>query len=171
MTDTDATWELEARPVKMRQWVVAGALVVLTIHVVAAVVLRGGGDSGVNLRPVDQVAILTIGIVLSGGVLLFTRPRMRVGAEGVFVRNVIVERHISWNEVRGLYYDHGAPWARLELPYDEYVPVVAIQARDGEKAVTALEGFRELEARYGIAGSHDGGAVEGDNGGAVGASD
>lgn len=149
MTTTESGWELEVRPRKMRLWVVVGAVFVLAVHIGAALVLRGGGDSGVNLRVVDQIAILTIGIALSGGVLLFTRPRLRVGAEGVAVRNVIVEKHIPWNEVYGLWFPKDAPWARLELPSDEYVAVVAVQARDGESAVAALDHFRELESRYG----------------------
>lgn len=169
MTASAPDWELEARPVKMRRWVIAGAALVLAVHVVAALVLRSGGDTGVHLRSVDQFAILAIGIVLAGAILLFTRPRLRAGSDGVFVRNVIVERQIPWTEVRGLYYDEGAPWARLELPHDEYVAVVAVQARDGEHAVDALEGFREVETRY--RGGTDGGrpAPGTDNGGAVGA--
>ncbi|MFD3811302.1 PH domain-containing protein [Rhodococcus sp. NPDC058639] len=148
MTSTDTQWDLEVRPAKMRLWVVLGAAFVLAVHIGAALVLRGGGDSGVHLRLADQIAILTIGIALSGALLLFTRPRFRAGAEGVSVRNVVAERHVPWDEVGGLSFPDGAPWARLELPYDEYVPVVAVQARDGQSAVDALDRFRELEARY-----------------------
>ncbi|MEU5843987.1 PH domain-containing protein [Rhodococcus sp. NPDC047139] len=157
MTRDETGWDLEVRPEKMRRWVIAAAVFVLAVHVFAALVLRGGGDTGVHLRVVDQIALLAIGVVLAGGVLLFTRPRLRVGASGVSVRNVVAERRIPWTDVRGLFFDHGAPWARLELPFDEYVPVVAIQARDGDLAVNALERFRELEARY------VGGAVRDDN--------
>ncbi|OWY80788.1 hypothetical protein B9C99_15700 [Rhodococcus sp. BUPNP1] len=169
MTRDETGWDLEVRPEKMRRWVVVAAVVVMAVHIFAALVLRGGGDTGVNLRVVDQIAILAIGVVLTGGVLLFTRPRLRAGADGVSVRNVVAERHIPWTDVRGLFFDHGAPWARLELPFDEYVPVVAIQARDGERAVDALELFRELESRYTVRDNHDGGGAvrRNDDGGAV----
>ncbi|BDB60411.1 MULTISPECIES: PH domain-containing protein [Rhodococcus] len=169
MTHDETGWDLEVRPEKMRRWVVVAAVVVMALHIFAALVLRGGGDTGVNLRVVDQIAILAIGVVLTGGVLLFTRPRLRAGADGVSVRNVVAERHIPWTDVRGLFFDHGAPWARLELPFDEYVPVVAIQARDGERAVDALELFRELESRYTVRDNHDGGGAvrRNDDGGAV----
>ncbi|WP_418345685.1 PH domain-containing protein [Rhodococcus pyridinivorans] len=171
MTRDETGWDLEVRPEKMRRWVVVAAVVVMAIHIFAALVLRGGGDTGVHLRVVDQIAILAIGVVLTGGVLLFTRPRLRAGADGVSVRNVVAERHIPWTDVRGLFFDQGAPWARLELPFDEYVPVVAIQARDGERAVDALERFRELESRYtggAVSDNDDGGAVRRhDDGGAV----
>jgi len=168
LTHDETGWDLEVRPEKMRRWVVVAAVVVMALHIFAALVLRGGGDTGVNLRVVDQIAILAIGVVLTGGVLLFTRPRLRAGADGVSVRNVVAERHIPWTDVRGLFFDHGAPWARLELPFDEYVPVVAIQARDGELAVDALERFRELESRYTVPDRNDGGAVRrNDDGGAA----
>jgi hypothetical protein len=42
----------------------------------------------------------------------------------------------------------GQPWARLELPSDEYVPIVAIQAADGELAVTAIRELRALHRKY-----------------------
>ncbi len=58
----------------MRLWVILGAVFVLAVHIGAALVLRGGGDSACTLRLADQIAMLTIGIALSGGVLLFTRP-------------------------------------------------------------------------------------------------
>jgi hypothetical protein len=146
---TDTEWDLEVRAGKMTRWAIVACVVLLAGHIGAALVLRGGGDSGVNLRMVDQFAILTIGVILSGAVLLFTRARLRVGPNGVSVRNVVAERHIGWDEVRGLSFPHGAPWAHLELPHDEYVPIVAVQARDGDTAVSAVERFRELESRYG----------------------
>ncbi|MEE2035175.1 PH domain-containing protein [Rhodococcus chondri] len=145
---TDTEWDLEVRAGKMSRWAIIAAAVLFAGHIGAALVLRSGGDSGVNLRIVDQIAILIIGVIVSGAVLLFTRPRLRVGPHGVSVRNVIVEKYVDWSEVRGLTFPYGAPWAHLELPHDEYVPVVAIQARDGGTAVTAVERFRELESRY-----------------------
>ena len=42
----------------------------------------------------------------------------------------------------------GARWARVDLPDDEYIPVMAIQAVDKERAVEAMDKVRELRARY-----------------------
>jgi hypothetical protein len=42
----------------------------------------------------------------------------------------------------------GARWARVDLPDDEYVPAMAIQAIDKERAVAAMDSVRALLARY-----------------------
>ena len=77
--------------------------------------------------------------------LLLARPKVRADADGVEVRNLLFGRVVPWQDIKGVGFPDGAPWARLELPQDEYVPVVAIQAMDGERAVSAI---RELRAWY-----------------------
>jgi Bacterial PH domain len=47
----------------------------------------------------------------------------------------------------------GASWARLDLPDDEYVPVLAVQAVDGTRAVTAMRQLRALHAAARPAGT------------------
>ena len=42
----------------------------------------------------------------------------------------------------------GARWARVDLPDDEYIPVMAIQAVDKERAVDAMDQVRALLQRY-----------------------
>src|SRR5690606_33857735 len=46
LTHDETGWDLEVRPEKMRRWVVVAAVVVMAIHIFAALVLRGGGDTG-----------------------------------------------------------------------------------------------------------------------------
>ena len=45
-------------------------------------------------------------------------------------------------------FPRGARWARVDLPDDEYIPVMAIQAVDKERAVEAMDNVRGLLARY-----------------------
>ena len=99
-------------------------------------------------RAADQVAMVLFGFLLAGLVLLLTRPRLRVNASGVDVRNGLGEKHIDWDLVQGLSFPDGAAWARIELPDDEYVPVLAIQANDKQHAVEAVQAFRALDARH-----------------------
>ena len=46
-------------------------------------------------------------------------------------------------------YPQGANWAQLMMPDDETKPIMAIQAMDRGRAVTALEAVRELQTTYG----------------------
>ena len=42
----------------------------------------------------------------------------------------------------------GARWARIDLPDDEYIPLMAIQAVDKDRAVEAMDTVRTLLTRY-----------------------
>ena len=78
----------------------------------------------------DQVAMALLGLVIAGALLLFARPTLRVGSAGLSVRNLLGYRLIPWSEVVGVSFPAGNRWARIDLPDDEYVPVMAIQAVD-----------------------------------------
>jgi hypothetical protein len=94
------------------------------------------------------VAIALLGVVIAGAVLMFARPRLRAGASGVAVRNLLGYRLIPWADVVGVSFPVGARWARIDLPDDEYIPVMAIQAVDKDRAVEAMDDVRGLLARY-----------------------
>jgi Bacterial PH domain len=134
------------RPRKMliASWV--GAVVTISLFVAIAVVLRSE-PTGVFFRLADQVALVLLGLFIAGGVLLFARPRVRADAEGVEVRNILVTRRLPWALVLRVAFPDGASWARLDLPDDEYLPVLAIQAVDGQRAVDAITRLRALHAR------------------------
>src|SRR5690606_5461347 len=99
-----------------------------------------------------QIAMVTVGALIAGGVLLLTRPRVRAGAAGVEVRGVLGETLFDWEQVRGVSFPDRKSWARLELADDDYVPLLAIRANDKEYAAQALERLRALGARYTEAG-------------------
>lgn len=144
---TNGDWEFEVRSKKSARYAMVAAGVLVLVHVTLAILLRTSA-TGVYFRLVDQFAMAGIGLLLAGGVLLLTRPRLRVGPRGIAVRNVLGERIVDWDLDQGLSFRDGASWARIELPDDEYVPVMAIQANDREHAVQAVRRFRELEAKY-----------------------
>lgn len=144
MAGTDT---LVVRPRKVRRIVVPVAVALVVIFVVIAVLLKSG-STGVQFGLSDQVSIAAVGVVLAGGALLFARPRLVANADGLEVRNVLFGQRVSWSVIRAVSFPDGAPWARLELPQDEYVPVVAIQAIDGERAVAAIRDLRALHRKY-----------------------
>lgn len=134
---------LRPRRVLVAAWVSAVATVV-AFSIVAA--LLRNSDTGVFFRTADQVAMVLLGLLVAGGVLLLARPRVRADARGVEVRNVGVPRYLPWELVRAVSFPDGASWARLDLPDDEYLAVMAVQAVDGQRAVVGIRQLRALHA-------------------------
>ncbi|WP_019853705.1 PH domain-containing protein [Actinopolyspora mortivallis] len=137
-----------ARPVRVRKVAIPAATVVFVVCGIAALMLRRTAN-GVLLTVSDQVAMAGIGAVLAGLILLTLRPRLRADEHGVEVRNAVLTRYYPWSEVRGISFPEGASCARLELPDDEYEPITAIQAFDGERAVLAMRELRKLRREIG----------------------
>jgi hypothetical protein len=140
-------WDLEVRPHVTPYFAYAAAFVIAAAHIAVGALLKIK-SSGVIFQTADQVAMAILGLIIAGVVLLFARPRLRVGPEGVSVRNLLTYRLIPWSDVVGVSFPMGARWARVDLPDDEYVPVMAIQAVDKGRAVAAMDRLRELVVRY-----------------------
>jgi Bacterial PH domain len=140
-------WDIEIRPHLTPYFAYGAAVVIVAIHVAVGALLKVR-STGVIFQTADQVAIALLGVVIAGLVLLFARPRLRVGAPGVAVRNLFGYRLIPWSDVVGVSFPVGARWARVDLPDDEYVPVMAIQAVDKQRAVDAMDRVRNLLDRY-----------------------
>ena len=96
----------------------------------------------------DQVAMALLGVVIAGVVLLFARPRLRIGAAGLSVRNLLGDKLVPWTDVVDVSFPPGARWARVDLPDDEYIPLMAIQAVDKSRAVEAMDTVRALMDKY-----------------------
>lgn len=150
-----ATPVFEARPHRARIVAVVSAGLLVAVFTVVALLLRST-PTGVYFRTSDQVAMVVVGLLLGGAALLFARPRVRADARGVQVRNLLETRTFPWELVRRISFPDGAPWARLELPDDEYVAVMAIQAADGARAVAAIQALRAIHAQHVTTGDHDG---------------
>lgn len=140
-------WELQVRPHLTPYFAYGAAIVILAAHVAVGVLLKVG-STGVVFQTADQIAIAGLGVVIACAVLLFARPRLRAGKAGLAVRNLLNEKVIAWPDVVDVSFPVGARWARVDLPDDEYIPVMAIQAVDKERAVAAMDAVREVAARY-----------------------
>ncbi|MGX9791369.1 PH domain-containing protein [Mycobacterium sp. MMS18-G62] len=140
-------WDIEVRPHLTPYFAYGSAVLIVAVGVVLGLLLKIS-STGVVFQTADQVAIALLGVVIAGAVLLFARPRLRVGASGVAVRNLFGYRLIPWSDVVDVSFPRGARWARVDLPDDEYVPVMAIQAVDKERAVEAMDRVRGLLGRY-----------------------
>ena len=140
-------WDLEVRPHLTPIFAYGAALVILGAHVVVGVLLKAS-STGVVFRTYDQVAIALVGAVIAGFVCLFARPRLRIGPSGVAVRNLFGYKLFPWSDVLGVSFHPGARWARLDLPDDEYIAVMAIQAVDKRRAVESMDRVRAVLERY-----------------------
>lgn len=138
-------WDVVVKPRLMRRLAYAGAALITLVGIGVALTSKGNA-TGPALRTADQYAFLLIALVLAGVLLLLTRPRLRIGSAGLGVRNVLEERIIPWTEVVDISFPKR--WARVELAGYEYVPVVAVQSIDAERAVAAMDTMRELMGRY-----------------------
>lgn len=143
MTKAVDTQQLVIRPRRVRRVAAIAAVTIVVVFTLVAVLLRNT-PTGVYFRLSDQVAMVGVGLLIAMGILSLARPRLRVGADGVEVRNIVETKRVPWDLVLGVTFPEGAPWARLELPDDEYVAVMAIQAADGEHAVRAMRELRRL---------------------------
>jgi hypothetical protein len=133
----------QARPRKVRVLASAGAVVFVAVFTVVAILLRNT-PTGVYFYLSDQIAMIGIGVLLACGALMFARPRVRADLDGVEVRNMLGSRRYAWVDIESVSFPDGSAWARLELPDDEYVPILAVQAIDGDHAVTAMRELRRL---------------------------
>ncbi|MCF8569777.1 PH domain-containing protein [Gordonia sp. HY002] len=140
-------WVLVYTPRWIRRVAYWVAGVVIAIHLTFGLLLDIS-YTGVGVGWSDKIGLIAVGFVIAGAVLLLTRSRLCVGPEGVGVRNLVGERVWGWDEVQGLEYPEKGWSAHLLLPYDEHVPVMAVQARDGERAIDAMTRFRELQGEY-----------------------
>ncbi|OMC42202.1 hypothetical protein A5745_17710 [Mycobacterium sp. IS-2888] len=140
-------WDVELRPHRTPLFAYIAAFLIAAVHIAVGLLLKMK-SSGVIFQTSDQVAIAVLGLIIAGGILLFARPRLRVGPPGISVRNLFGYRLIPWSDVVGVSFPAGHRWARVDLPDDEYIPVMAIQAADKDRAVEAMDTVRSLLARY-----------------------
>jgi hypothetical protein len=141
----------QARPYRIR--FVAGGLafVFLAVFTVVAILLRSDW-TGAYFGASDQFAMIGVGMILAGAVLSLVRARVRADEKGVEVRNVINTNWFSWDDVEHVSFPDGASFARLELPDDEYVTILAIPSVDGARSVAAIRELRRLKAQAAATG-------------------
>jgi hypothetical protein len=140
-------WDAELRPHLTPLFAYAAAFLIAAALIAVGFLLKIK-STGVIFQTADQVAMGVLGLVIAGIVLLFARPRLRVGASGLSVRNLLGDRLVPWPEVVGVSFPGGSRWARVDLPDDEYVPLMAIQAVEKDRAVAAMDTVRSLLSRY-----------------------
>ena len=152
---SERAWDAVLRPHLTPYFAYGAAFIIAAAHITVGFLLKVG-STGVYFQTADQIAIGVLGVIIAGLVLMFARPRLRVGATGVSVRNLLGDKFIPWEDVVDVSFPAGARWARVDLADDEYIPAMAIQAVDKQRAVEAMDTVRSLMARYRPANSASG---------------
>jgi hypothetical protein len=139
---------VRARPVRLRRVAAGIAVVVVALFVVIAVLLGHTTSEGVVFGPGDQVAMVLLGLLVAGGVLLLARPAVTADLHGVRVRNIFTTKDVPWEVVRAVSFPDGTPWAILDLADDDQIAILAVQSADGRRAVDTVRALRGLQARH-----------------------
>ena len=135
------------RPRRITIYAGVASAIVVGVSVYVSITLRSG-DTGVIFRTSDAVAVMLLGVLFAAGLMLVGRPRLRISADGMWVRNILGEKFVPWPLVRRLAFPEGSNWAQLEMADDEQMPVMAIQAMDRQRAVESLRTARSLIDRF-----------------------
>lgn len=135
--------ELVSKPRQLIRWsIVTAAIIVVTFAVVGVLLERS--EAGTVFTLADQIGIVGIGVILAGGALMFTRPRVWADDERVRVRNVFTTKTLPWGVVREVGVSRGASWGVLDLQDDDQVSMLGLQIADGQRSVDAMRRLREL---------------------------
>ena len=138
---------LTARPRRIRLLAFIAAPVIVVVFVALAVTLDGRLNAeGGSFETSDHVAMIGLGVLAALGALVFTRPRVIAGPQGIQVRNLLGSYDLSWQVVRAVRFNRGSSWVTLDLEDDEVVSVLAVQAADKQYAVDVVRRLRALHA-------------------------
>jgi hypothetical protein len=136
------TW----RPRKARIVAFGIAAVVMTVVVGLAFLLPSGGGRPFGVA--DRVGIVLIGVLVAAVLVRQGLVRLTADERGLHVVNLFRRRRLDWSEVAGVSFRSGDPWLMLELPDEERLAVMGIQAADGPAARAAAREVAALVAAY-----------------------
>jgi hypothetical protein len=139
---------VSAVPRRLRVITALAATGLVVVMTVVAVLLKSSTTGVVSFHTSDQVAMVGLGLAMGAGVLLVGRSRVDADADGLRVRNVVINHEVPWSAVRAVRFDEHSPWATLLLTNDDELAVSAVQAADGQRALVAVRGLRALLADH-----------------------
>ncbi|MFH9724686.1 PH domain-containing protein [Streptomyces sp. NPDC017254] len=136
------------RPGRTRAVLVAMSVAIFVVIAAVAVMLE-------RLGPGERASFFFTAALLSGGLLLLSRPKVVADDEGVTVVNITRTRRLAWAEVLKVNLRPGDPWVFLDLSDGTSLPVLGIQP--GIAKESAIRDARALRA---LADSHGTGAEQ-----------
>ncbi|MFY0406034.1 PH domain-containing protein [Solicola sp. PLA-1-18] len=131
---------MRSRPVgaRMVSYVAGGCLVAIFL----AIAFFLPEDIRSTVTP-SQTGTLVLVLLAALAVLNgIARSSVHTEADGIHVRNGYRTRVVGWDEVEGVSYRTGAPWATLARRDGDTHMLIAIQGTDGERAAQAVRDLR-----------------------------
>ena len=101
--------------------------------VVCTIVAIGMGAAG-EWQVGDQLALVGLGLGLAAFLGRYASIKAVPDGSGLMVRNLMLTRTVTWDEVIEVRFPDGAPWVTLELDDGDELAVMAIQRADGQLA-------------------------------------
>ncbi|SNC59334.1 PH domain-containing protein [Kytococcus aerolatus] len=82
----------------------------------------------------DRIAAALAGVAIASFLWRYAMIRAVPDRSGMTVRNLFTTQRVEWDQVTGVRFSPGDPWARLTRRGDEELAVMAIQAADGRSS-------------------------------------
>jgi hypothetical protein len=115
--------------------------------VVCTIVAIGMGASGL-WQVGDQLALVGLGLGLAAFLGRYASIKAVPDGAGLTVRNLMLTRTVTWDEVIEVRFPDGAPWVSLELDDGDELAVMAIQRADGQVARDEARRLARIVDRY-----------------------
>jgi hypothetical protein len=126
----DPAPEAPFRPRRGRILPLVMAGIAVAVCTVVAIGMGAAGEWQVG----DQLALVGLGLGLAAFLGRYASIKAVPDGVGLTVRNLMLTRTVSWDEILEVRFPDGAPWVTLELDDTDELAVMAIQRADGRLA-------------------------------------
>jgi hypothetical protein len=128
-------------------------LVMAGVAVVVCTVVAIGMGAGGVWQVGDQLALVGLGLALAAFLGRYASIKAVPDDAGLTVRNLMLTRSVTWDEIIEVRFPDGAPWVTVELDDGDELAVMAIQRADGQVALDeALRLARMVDRRWNARG-------------------
>jgi len=128
--DANSGQEAAFRPRRGRVLPLVMAGIAVVVCTIVAIAMGATGQWAVG----DQLALVGLGLALAAFLGRYASIKAVPDGAGLTVRNLMLTRTVSWDEIVEVRFPDGAPWVTLELDDTDEVAVMAIQRADGQLA-------------------------------------
>ncbi|WP_128378441.1 PH domain-containing protein [Streptomyces cavernae] len=125
------------RPGRTRAVLLTASVAIFAVITTIALLLE-------RLNPGERISFVFIGALLSGVLVLLSRPKVVADESGVTVVNIVSRRRLDWAEILRVNLRPGDPWVFLDLSDGTSLPALGIQP--GIAKQRAISDARTLRA-------------------------